>query len=146
LNRKPVENGRYMKNDSWNSWSNPAARKMVFVAMGLAVATIVWAVVLDFSTPTAKNAPPVKNSPYDGSVSQVKYWLREYLKDPDSVQYIDWSTVKTLDDGQHAVLVKYRAKNSFGGYVIEQRLFVLDQKGVVAEVVAAATKRVVYKR
>jgi hypothetical protein len=92
------------------------------------------------------NSPPVKNSPYDGSVSPVKYWLREHLKDPDSVQYIDWSNVKTLDDGQHAVLVKYRAKNSFGGYVIEQRLFVLDSKGVVAKVVDASTKRVVYKR
>jgi len=90
--------------------------------------------------------PSVTTSQYDGSVSQVKYWLREHLKDPDSVQYIDWSTVKTLDDGQYAVFVKYRAKNSFGGYVIEQRLFMFDPKGSVTEVVDAETKRVVYKK
>jgi hypothetical protein len=36
-----------MKNNSWNSWSNPAARKMAFVAVvGLPVAMIVWALFL----------------------------------------------------------------------------------------------------
>jgi len=133
-----------MTNNNWNSWSNPAARKTAFVAIGLAVLVIVWAATLDSRRDTRK--PSVTTSQYDGSVSQVKYWLREHLKDPDSVQYIDWSTVKTLDDGQYAVFVKYRAKNSFGGYVIEQRLFMFDPKGSVTEVVDAETKRVVYKK
>jgi hypothetical protein len=29
---------------------------------------------------------------------------------------------------------RYRARNSFGGYVVENKMFVLDQRGEVVEV------------
>ncbi len=73
---------------------------------------------------------PVVQSAWDGSVSQVKQWLMDNAKDPDSLQFIEWSPVETLPSG-FAVRVKYRAKNSFGGYVVENKLFIMDSSGVV---------------
>ncbi len=72
----------------------------------------------------------VYNSPADGSVQQVRDYLRDNLKDPRSVEYIEWSRVMPTDNG-YLVSVKYRAKNSFGGYVVEQNTFILDKTGRV---------------
>ncbi len=77
----------------------------------------------------------VSNSEWDGSVSQVKKYLKRNLKDPKSYESIEWSPVVKLDtdDLQHKFIVrhKYRAKNSYGGYVIENQMFYLDQNGYV---------------
>lgn len=75
--------------------------------------------------------PPVRNSSWDGSVYQVKNFLEKSLKDPDSVQYIEWSEVIELYDGGYAVRCKYRAKNSFGGYVINEQIFYMNSEGDV---------------
>lgn len=84
----------------------------------------------DSSTPShytyVPSEPEIANSEWDGSVSQVKDWMRENLKDPDSVQYISWGKVENGPDGTKSVVVKYRAKNSFGGYDIETTAFSLD--------------------
>jgi RNA polymerase subunit RPABC4/transcription elongation factor Spt4 len=76
----------------------------------------------------------VYNSELDGSVEQVKSWLQENLKDPDSLQFIEWSPVQKIYDGRFMVRVKYRAKNSFGGYVIENKIFSLDSSGNLVNV------------
>jgi tetratricopeptide (TPR) repeat protein len=60
----------------------------------------------------------------------VKVYLESSLKDPDSLQYIDWSSAAPVDD-YWVVRCKYRAKNSFGGYVVEERLFYIQQSQVV---------------
>jgi hypothetical protein len=60
----------------------------------------------------------------------VKAYLERNLKDPDSLQFIDWSSATPVDD-YWVVRCKYRAKNSFGGYVIEERLFYIQQSQVV---------------
>ncbi len=91
------------------------------------------------STQNEVNKEVVENSSWDSSVSQVKHYLKNNLKDPDSVQYIEWSNVKkdtTLLNGRatYAVRCKYRAKNSFGGYVISNSLFYLDSNGNVVHV------------
>jgi len=83
-----------------------------------------------------KNSPKikeeiVKNSAWDGSVRQVDTWIRSNLKDPDSLEYIDWSPVVKKEGGGYLVRVKYRAKNSFGGYVIEEKVVILDSRGNV---------------
>jgi len=55
-------------------------------------------------------------SSWDGSCPTLERYLKKNLKDPDSYEHIEtgfWNM------GDHAVvLTKYRAKNSFGGYVI----------------------------
>jgi hypothetical protein len=80
----------------------------------------------------------VFNSDYDGSVSQVeKYLKKEYLKDPDSYEGISWSSVQTDNSNaqfKYYVRHKFRAKNSFGGYVIEEMMFYLDNDGYVVSV------------
>jgi len=73
----------------------------------------------------------VQNSEWDGSVSQVKSWLKANTKDPKSLEFIEWSPVTKQADGTYFVRVKYRAKNSFGGYVVENKLFYLDSSGNV---------------
>ena len=78
----------------------------------------------------------VHNSTWDASVTQVVDYLKVNLKDPDSYQSINWSKVQDFGPSHttlHRYLVrhKYRAKNSFGGYVISNQLFYLDDNGAV---------------
>ena len=91
---------------------------------------------LDFEQKIAKEVKEdvkkaeVMNSPWDGSVYQVKKYLKQSLKDPNSYESIDWSEVQKNGDC-YIVRHKYRAKNSFGGYVIENTIFTLDSQGNV---------------
>ncbi len=73
----------------------------------------------------------VYNSSWDGSVRQVKDYLKKNLKDPNSYESIEWGSVVKQGDGSFRVRHKYRAKNSFGGYVIENKEFALDKNGNV---------------
>ena len=72
----------------------------------------------------------VENSSWDASVSQVKSYLKNTLKDPKSVEYIEWSKVVETYNG-YQVRCKYRAKNSLGGYVLKNQIFFLDFNGNV---------------
>lgn len=72
----------------------------------------------------------VYNSGIDGSVRQAEQHIKGQLKDPASYEAIEWSKVVKIPAG-YAVRVKYRAKNSFGGYVIEQKMVTLDVAGNV---------------
>lgn len=79
----------------------------------------------------------VTNSPYDASVRQVEDYLKnQYLKDPDSYQSISWSTVVIQQNKDYKYFVRhnFRAKNSFGGYVVESKIFYLDANGTVVDV------------
>ena len=76
----------------------------------------------------------VGNSPWDSSVSQVKKYLKRNLKDPGSLDVIEWSPVVKRSDGGYQVRCKYRAKNSLGGYVIENQIFIMDANGNVTSV------------
>lgn len=82
-------------------------------------------------TPTETPREVVYNSAWDGSVWQVDEWLRSNLKDPHSLEYIEWSPVTKSAGGGFMVRVKYRAKNSLGGYVIDNKGFMLDSSGAV---------------
>lgn len=86
------------------------------------------------ATPTITASVEVKNSGWDGSVKQVKDYLKySYLRDPDSYESIEWSEVKRKDDGFY-VRHKYRAENGFGGSVVANQLFHLDFSGNVVDV------------
>lgn len=76
-----------------------------------------------------------ENSEWDAAVRPVTKYLETHLKDPNSVEYIGWSPVHLCHvEGKPfwRVRAKYRAKNSFGGYVIEEKLFYMRHKQVVA--------------
>ncbi len=75
----------------------------------------------------------VYNSPLDGSVYQAKNYLKKHLKDPDSYQSDSWGQVIRASDGSFTVWNRFRSKNSFGGYVIDEIWFHLDKNGNVIE-------------
>jgi hypothetical protein len=90
---------------------------------------------------TPKSTAPAKvvfNSSWDGSVHQVERWLKKNLKDPDSFEAIEWSDVVELkgesNGAKYVVRCKYRAKNSFGGFIIDEQLFYMDAEGNVLAV------------
>lgn len=55
-------------------------------------------------------------SGWDGSVSCAKDYLKQTLKDPDSLKDEKWFPVQATSDGYWSVKVAYRAKNSYGAY------------------------------
>lgn len=91
----------------------------------------------DTEKTSSNNKEVVVNSVYDASVYQVENYLkREYLNDPDSYEGIEWSTVQKDDNNslyKYYVRHKYRAKNAFGGYVVEEKIFYLDKSGNVVK-------------
>jgi len=88
------------------------------------------------SQDTPSPPQPVRNNAWDGSVKQVKDYLRHVLHDPDSIKYQDWSPVTAVDTPTHAYMVRcrYRAKNAYGAYVQENQIFYLDDSGAVVNV------------
>lgn len=82
----------------------------------------------------AEIGPAPVNSGWDASVIEVKNFLDANLKDPKSVQYAEWSKVN-LGTYQNQkcwwVRCKYRAKNSFGGYVVNNQLFYISNGKVI---------------
>ena len=86
-------------------------KKVIVIMLLLCVVTIVLA------------KPSV--SGWDGVCYCVKDYLKENLKDPKSLKIINCSVVQ-CKDGEYYQRVKYRAKNSFGGYVIENMAFKLE--------------------
>tara|TARA_R110000744_G_scaffold31407_1_gene73868 strand:+ start:403 stop:843 length:441 start_codon:yes stop_codon:yes gene_type:complete len=65
-----------------------------------------------------KRERQIKNqfSGYDNSHLSLTKHIKSNLKDPESFQHI---STQFSDNGSHLiVLMKYRAKNSFGGYVV----------------------------
>lgn len=78
--------------------------------------------------------PRPVNSAWDAAVKPVQDFLKANLKDPNSVEYAEWSKVFSSSwEGQKcwAVRCKYRAKNSFGGYVLANQIFYIRNDMVI---------------
>ena len=78
-----------------------------------------------------KRGPKPQSSGWDGSVRPVVQHLESNLRDPDSVEYIEWSPVIGRGDFW-LVRVKYRAKNGFGGYVVANQVALIQHGQVVS--------------
>lgn len=93
----------------------------------------------DKSAPVAQKSNPTRetvvNSAWDGSVWQAEHYIKRGLKDPDSFEAIEWGKVVLVPGGTYKVRCLYRAKNSLGGYVVEQVLIDLDREGNVTGMV-----------
>ncbi len=111
------------------SEATTAEKTGVLLVSGLVI--VVFASALHFGRLQQNSGP--QNSPVDGSVYQVKAYLQNHLRDPDSYQPISWSKVRR-ENGANVVAHRYRSKNGFGGYVIEERTFVLDDSGTVISI------------
>lgn len=81
------------------------------------------------------NQTKIENNPLDNSVYQVEHFLKkEYLKDPDSYESINWSKVIELNENKFMVRHKFRARNGYGGYSIEEKIFYLDGQGNIIDI------------
>ncbi|MEI7638499.1 MAG: zinc-ribbon domain-containing protein [Syntrophus sp. (in: bacteria)] len=76
--------------------------------------------------------PPPENSPWDGSVSCVKDYLRSVAKDPDSLVFEKWGKVAHNDKDGWLVWCDFRGKNSLGGFTRDVKWFVIRHNNVVA--------------
>ncbi len=89
--------------------------------------------------PKTTDSPIVYQSKFDASVSQVVNYLQSNLKDPNSYESISWSNLTNISQNNNEnyywmVRHKYRAKNSFGGYNIEDQAFYLDSLGNILDI------------
>jgi hypothetical protein len=80
---------------------------------------------------STKVSSTVQNSAWDGSVRQVDRWVKSKIADPE-VKLSGWSQVVTDGDtGISRVQCDVRARNAFGGWVMERWMFTLDRDGNV---------------
>ena len=121
-----------------NEWMVGLLLALLLVLVPMWIYQEVWGVTAKQRRSKSTNAamreadrPVVSNSGWDGSVHQVERYLKRNLKDPSSLNVIEWGNVVPGADGGFVVRVKYRAKNSFGGYVVEDQVFSLDAQGNV---------------
>lgn len=79
------------------------------------------------------NSGGLYNHFYDGRIPAIEKYLQRHLKDPESLRFNECSKVYT--DGAHfKALCEYRAKNSFGGYVVAAEVFHMYGDGDVYKV------------
>lgn len=70
----------------------------------------------------------------DGKIGIILKYFDEVLNDPYSMRIVSWSEITkiSLSDGPYwRVFVKYRAKNTFGAYVLSESVFYI-RKGKIA--------------
>lgn len=120
--------------------TEPDEKLSVFTTVILVLVALFTIVILErFMSYNARHSVAdqpkeiVHNLSWDGSVPQVESWLKQNLKDPDSFEAIEWSKVIKNANG-YFVRCKYRAKNSFGGHAVENKLFMLNSSGEVTSV------------
>jgi uncharacterized protein (DUF736 family) len=56
-------------------------------------------------------------SGWDGSHRATVNYVKKNLRDPESYQHIETRITPVDKDGNHTLVMQYRAKNGFGGYV-----------------------------
>lgn len=129
-----------VKEDIQQSSSKQLSAKAIFFIILFIIAIIGYFIRSNNNSTDGIDAKQeiVTNSSFDASVSQVENYLKQqYLKDPDSYESISWSKVQIFDDGlnyKYMVRHKFRAKNGFGGYNVENKVFYLDKDGNVIDV------------
>ena len=98
----------------------------------LIVSLIIGAIIaLITMIPSNSDSSPSKQ---DSAVMLgVKEYLRETLKDPKSYQEIEWSPSGVNSKGQYYIRHRYRAKNSLGGFVVEEKIFYLNNSYKVVD-------------
>ncbi len=90
----------------------------------------------------ASDTAKVANTGWDNRVYQVEMYLEKVLKDPDSFEAIEWGPVWTKSGQEYRVRCKYRAKNSFGGYVIGDQVFIMNGQGQILRTVEFEGKHI----
>lgn len=69
--------------------------------------------------------PLYENTEYVESLAEDL--IKKRLRDPDSYEFVDMNEVQSSKENEKLFIVKYRAKNGFGGYNVCQALFSCDK-------------------
>ena len=107
--------------------------QQIFLSVVLIGFFVIIPMCSNSNTSNSGSTSTVYNSSWDNSVSQVERHLKSTLRDPDSYQSVEWGQVTSSGDGGSTVRHKYRAKNGFGGYNTEERIFKIDSHGNVTD-------------
>jgi hypothetical protein len=91
--------------------------------------------VFAYTPPAGYEAGPPVNSPGDSSVWQVRSYLEQTLRNPGSIQYLEWSRVMQ-SEREYRVVCRYRANAGDFGLVTEKKVFFMDEMGRVTAVSA----------
>lgn len=67
-------------------------------------------------------------------------WLKNNAKDKSSLEIISCSVPEKITEANWEQIIKYRAKNSFGGHVIESRFFIFTKDEVISNKVVTWNK------
>lgn len=67
-------------------------------------------------------------SSWDGSSRPFKQAIVSALRDPDSFEHIETRITKRNPDGEHGVVMKYRARNGFGGMNVSTAIGAVDSQ------------------
>ena len=75
---------------------------------------------------SASARPAVETSPWDGSVSEAKSFVRKSVRDPNSVKYNSWKNYEA--GSRHITTADITATNGFGGPVRQTWVFSFDKQ------------------
>lgn len=117
-------------NDKWyqKTWAKVVGAVFVLGVIG--------SMFGDNKTTTSENATEIEKTLPSLQMAEIKAkrYLKESLKDPDSYEVISAETYflkeykgDTTKYKHIQSAIKYRAKNSFGGYVVEQRAVTMSE-------------------
>ena len=67
-------------------------------------------------------------SSWDGSHRQVVEAVKQRLRDPDSFEHVETMILPVNASGKHGLIMKYRARNGFGGLNVGQAAAIVDNK------------------
>jgi hypothetical protein len=70
-------------------------------------------------------------SAWDTICPEVNAWMKDNMKDYDSLKIVNGSPVVAYRQDAWCQRLKYRARNSFGGTVLEEKLFVIRDGRVI---------------
>lgn len=75
-------------------------------------------------------------SAWDGSHSDVKAYVEKRMRDPDSFEHIETRITPVNEKGAHTLVMKYRARNGFGGMTVGEALATIRNSDCHATVLA----------
>jgi hypothetical protein len=76
-------------------------------------------------------------SSWDGSHSGVVAQVKEQLREPGSFEH-DETKISPVIDGKHTVMMKYRARNGFGGMNVSTAIATVDSASCQATIVSGS--------
>ena len=110
--------------------------KSIFIIAVLSIVGIGWAFYTGQSAAPplpSTTMPVVFNTSYDGSVWQIRDWLKKHAKNPASLKVLHWGKVVDAGSG-FTVHVRFTARNAAGADVVSDKLFSLDKDGDIVAV------------